>query len=92
MDGLVDTTNSSQLSTFNSQLYKHPQGVVPQHLPQIDFRIRCGKGTYIRSITRDLGLTLNSGAFLSALRREQVGEYTLADAISLDEVGSYLKD
>ena len=92
VESLVDTTNSSQLSTFNSQLYKHPQGVVPQHLPQIDFRIRCGKGTYIRSIARDLGLTLNSGAFLSALRREKVGDYSLADAISLDEVDSYLKD
>ena len=92
VENLVDTTNNSQLSTFNTQLYKHPQGVVPQHLPQIDFRIRCGKGTYIRSIARDLGLTLNSGAFLSALRREQVGEYTLTDAISLDEVGSYLQD
>ena len=90
VENLVDTTNNSQLSTFNTQLYKHPQGVVPQYLPQIDFRIRCGKGTYIRSIARDLGLALDSGAFLSALRREQVGEYTLTDAVSLDDIHSYL--
>ena len=81
-----------QLSTLNSQLYKHPQGNVPEHLPQIDFRIRCGKGTYIRSIARDLGLALDSGAFLSALRREQVGDYTLADAISLDDIGTFLQN
>ena len=86
---------NSQLSTLNSQLpthhlYDHPLGTVPEHLPQIDFRIRCGKGTYIRSIARDLGLALDSGAFLSALRREQVGEYTLTDAVSLDDIHSYL--
>ena len=85
----------SQFSILNSQLpthhlYDHPLGTVPEHLPQIDFRIRCGKGTYIRSIARDLGLALDSGAFLSALRREQVGEYTLADAISLDDIHAFL--
>ena len=65
-------------------------GTVPEHLPQIDFRIRCGKGTYIRSIARDLGLALDSGAYLSALRREQIGTYSLADAISLDKVEEFL--
>lgn len=73
------------------RLYDNPLGAVPPHLPQIDFRIRCGKGTYIRSIARDLGLALDSGAFLSALRREQVGEYHIADALSLDDVESFLK-
>lgn len=71
-------------------LYDHPQGSVPSHLPQLDFRIRCGKGTYIRSIARDLGLALDSGAFLSALRRERVGDYGLADAVSLDDVEAWL--
>ena len=78
----------SQLSQHH--LYDYPQGIVPEHLPQIDFRIRCGKGTYIRSIARDLGLALDSGAFLSALRREKVGEYTLTDAVSLDDIHPYL--
>ena len=62
----------------------------PAHLPQLDFRIRCGKGTYIRSIARDLGLALDSGAYLSALRREQIGTYSLADAIALDKVEEFL--
>lgn len=80
--------DNSQLPQHH--LYDHPLGSVPEHLPQINFRIRCGKGTYIRSIARDLGLALDSGAFLSALRREQVGEYTLTDAVSLDDIHSYL--
>ena len=49
----------------------------------MDFKIRCSKGTYIRSIARDLGLMLGSGGFLSALRREQVGDYTLDGAIAI---------
>ena len=83
-------TCNSQLSTPNTQLYKNPLGTVPAHLPQADFRIHCGKGTYIRSLARDLGLALGSGAFLSALRREQIGPYSVADALQLDEVEAYL--
>lgn len=71
-------------------LYDNPLGTVPPHLPQADFRIHCGKGTYIRSLARDLGLALGSGAFLSALRREQIGSYNVADALRLDEVEAYL--
>ena len=71
-------------------LYQHPLGVVPAHLPQADFRIHCGKGTYIRSLARDLGLALGSGAFLSALRREKVGDYTINQTLALDEVQAFL--
>ena len=77
-------------SSFPSHLYDNPLGTVPPHLPQADFRIHCGKGTYIRSLARDLGLALGSGAFLSALRREQIGSYNVADALRLDEVETYL--
>ena len=74
-----------------NHLYKNPLGEVPPHLPQVDFRIHCGKGTYIRSLARDLGESLGSGAFLSALRREQVGAYSVADAIAPDEADAYLR-
>jgi len=72
-------------------LYDHPQGHVPGHLPQADFRICCGKGTYIRSLARDLGTALGSGAFLSALRREQVGPYSVGRALQLDQVADWLQ-
>ena len=82
------TQNNQKIPTKN--LYQTPLGEVPAHLPQADFRIRCGKGTYIRSLARDLGLALGSGAFLSALRREQVGDYTIDKALQLDEIEHYL--
>lgn len=76
-------------SSASNHLYKTPQCVVPKHLPQADFRIRCGKGTYIRSIARDLGHALGSGAFLSALRREQVGQYTIDKALNLNDIQNF---
>jgi tRNA pseudouridine55 synthase len=87
----ISSTNPQAPSTPLTHLYNNPLGTIPDHLPQLDFRIRCGKGTYIRSLARDLGLALDSGAFLSALRREQVGEYTLAEAIQLDDIQTFLE-
>lgn len=86
----LENNTIAENSTPTHHLYEHPLGTVPTHLPQLDFRIRCGKGTYIRSIARDLGLSLESGAFLSKLRREKVGEHTINQAIQLDQVDSFL--
>lgn len=47
---------------------------------QIDIRVRCSKGTYIRSLARDIGEALNSGAHLTALRRTQVGDFRIENA------------
>lgn len=52
-------------------------------LPDIDFRIVCSKGTYIRSIARDFGVELDSGAHLTALRRTRIGEFKVENAIQL---------
>jgi tRNA pseudouridine55 synthase len=54
--------------------------------PEVSFRIVCSKGTYIRSIARDLGEALGVGAYLSHLCRTRIGPHLLADAISIDEV------
>ncbi len=54
-------------------------------LPTAMLRVSCSKGTYIRSLARDLGEALGSGAFLSSLRRSRNGGFTLDDAISLDD-------
>ena len=51
-------------------------------LPEIDFRVQCSKGTYIRSLAFDFGEALNSGAYLSALRRTKIGDYDVTIAIS----------
>jgi len=54
-------------------------------MPIISFRIVCSKGTYIRSVARDLGLALNSGAHLTSLRRTKIGTYDVKDAVSPEE-------
>ncbi|MEI6764462.1 MAG: tRNA pseudouridine(55) synthase TruB [Bacteroidota bacterium] len=54
-------------------------------LPDIDFRIVCSKGTYIRALARDYGTELNCGAYLSALCRTRIGIYRLSDAMTMDE-------
>lgn len=54
-------------------------------LPEINFRISCSKGTYIRSIAFDFGLALGSGGHLSALRRTKIGDYDVEKATSIDD-------
>lgn len=51
-------------------------------LPEIDFRIACSKGTYIRSIAHDFGKTLQSGAHLTALRRTKIGDYDVENGVT----------
>ncbi len=53
--------------------------------PELDFQIKCSKGTYIRSIASDFGTRLNSGATLIALRRTQSGNFKMDNAKSVDE-------
>lgn len=50
-------------------------------LPEIDFRIKCSKGTYIRSIAYDFGIALQSGGHLTALRRTKIGDYDVNNAV-----------
>jgi tRNA pseudouridine55 synthase len=52
-------------------------------LPEIDFRISCSKGTYIRSIAFDFGKAMQSGAHLTALRRTKIGDYNVENAINI---------
>ena len=54
-------------------------------LPKIRIRVRCSKGTYIRSLANEIGLALHSGAHLTALCRTRSGGFTLENAWSLDE-------
>ncbi len=60
-------------------------------LPEIHFRIVCTKGTYIRSLARDLGELLGVGAYLAALIRTRIGEYRLEDADNLPELIEKIK-
>ena len=58
---------------------------------QLSLRVVCGKGTYIRSLARDIGRALGSGAFLTALRRTRVGESRVEDCIDFDHIKEWVE-
>lgn len=60
-------------------------------LPRIKVRVVCSKGTYIRSLAREIGEALGSGAYLSSLRRTRSGGFTADNGYSMDEITSALK-
>jgi tRNA pseudouridine55 synthase len=71
--------DEAQLTAKNVTV--HEFEITRFELPEIDFRIRCSKGTYIRALARDFGTALNSGAHLTALRRTRIGSLCVEDAI-----------
>jgi len=54
--------------------------------PLVKIRVVCGRGTYIRAIARDLGELLNTGGYLTELRRTRIGEYDLSQAVTLEQL------
>ncbi|ACU05738.1 MULTISPECIES: tRNA pseudouridine(55) synthase TruB [Pedobacter] len=60
-------------------------------LPEIDFRIVCSKGTYIRSLVADFGKQLNNGAYLSKLVRTRSGNFLLENALEVNDLVDYLR-
>jgi len=58
---------------------------------QMSIRVACGKGTYIRSLARDIGYALGSGAFLTALCRTRLGEVRIEDCLSFDEFPGWME-
>lgn len=61
-------------------------------LPEVDFRVKCSKGTYIRSLAYDFGLALQSGGHLTALRRTKIGDYSVENAITPDDFAQLHED
>lgn len=58
---------------------------------QLSLRVVCGKGTYIRSLARDIGRALGSGAFLTVLRRTRVGDIRVEDCIDFDHIKEWVE-
>lgn len=56
-----------------------------RHFPEISFRIVCSKGTYVRSLVRDLGALVQSGAYMNALCRTRIGDFWLKDAHEIED-------
>ncbi len=59
---------------------------------QMSIRVVCGKGTYIRSLARDIGQALGSGAFLTSLRRTRVGDIRVEDCVPFDQFREWLEN
>jgi len=61
-------------------------------LPMVHFRVVCGTGTYIRSLANDFGEALGCGAYLSVLCRTRIGDFTLGQALTIDEFEKKIKN
>ncbi|MFO7655768.1 MAG: tRNA pseudouridine(55) synthase TruB [Bacteroidales bacterium] len=59
--------------------------------PLLKLKVKCSKGTYIRSLARDIGIKLNAGAYLSALKRTEIGDYTINKSLSFNDFENYIK-
>lgn len=76
------------LSKKGAAIFLHPEhaeGV------QADFRVVCGKGTYIRSLASDLGAAAGTGAYLASLRRTRTGGFSVDDAWQLEQLAEFLQ-
>jgi tRNA pseudouridine55 synthase len=63
----------------------HEFEITSVNLPEVNFRVVCSKGTYIRALARDFGEALNSGAYLASLRRTRIGQYDVRDALTIPQ-------
>ncbi len=70
-----------EITAFDITRITHNENTI-----DVDFRVECSKGTYIRSLARDFGIALGSGAHLTALCRTRIGEVRLADAVTLEQL------
>ncbi|MCK4880064.1 MAG: tRNA pseudouridine(55) synthase TruB [Bacteroidales bacterium] len=94
----VDGKRAYAMARKGKQVELKPQQVhishlelLSENLPEIELRVECSKGTYIRSLARDLGSILDSGAHLTGLRRTRIGPYHVDKAISIENFIENLK-
>ena len=57
---------------------------------EVNIRVSCGKGTYIRALARDLGRELGSGAYLTALRRTKVGDISIGQCVRMEDAEQFV--
>jgi tRNA pseudouridine55 synthase len=72
------------------KIFIHQIEVINFSMPELILRIKCSKGTYIRSIAKDIGEKLNSGAYLIGLRRTAIGENTIENALTIEKIEEIL--
>ncbi len=70
----------------------HSIEIIEFNLPYVKLKINCGKGTYIRSLANDIGKSLNSGAYLTQLRRTKIGDFDVENAYEIFEFEKFMKN
>ena len=95
---LIDGTRAYEMARAGEQVVMKPARIIIYEmeilefeLPRLVLRIKCSKGTYIRSIARDMGKALGSGGYLSGLVRTQSGGFHVRKALSMEDVGEIMK-
>lgn len=83
--GITHELKSHEITIYELELLRC-------ELPEIEIRIKCSKGTYIRSLVRDVGAMLSGGAYLSSLRRVSIGDFNIKDIITLEQFEEKLKN
>ncbi len=68
----------------------HEFKMLNNNFPEFDFKIKCSKGTYIRSLANDFGKKIKSGAYLKYLERYSIGKYTLKDSYTIESISKAL--
>jgi len=76
----------NEVKLKSRQVTIHQFDLLNFDLPEIDFLVNCSKGTYIRSLVNDFGAALENGAYMSSLRRTAIGEHSVNNAYSVDEI------
>ena len=68
----------------------HAFDVDAHQLPTVKFKVKCSKGTYIRSLANDFGAHLNNGAYLSSLRRTAIGDYKISESWNIKDLIEFI--
>lgn len=76
--------NGEKINLSPNKIFIKEISIVKFRLPLLEIKVTCSKGTYIRSLVRDIGSSLNSGAHLIKLVRTAIGDYKLSEAMSID--------
>jgi tRNA pseudouridine55 synthase len=95
---LIDGTRAYEMARAGEEVVMKParitiyeMEIMEFELPRLVLRIKCSKGTYIRSIARDMGKALGSGGYLSGLVRTQSGGFHVGKALSMEDMGEIMK-
>ena len=95
---LIDGTRAYEMARAGEEVVMKPariviyeREIVEFELPRLVLRIKCSKGTYIRSIARDIGVALGSGGYLQGLVRTQSGGFHVGKALAMEDVMGIMK-